>query len=261
MLNAIFAQPKVSIHEDLTGHWEGGFIKNNAQQRIDIQFYKKGEQLICLQIMEEWHPQYGEFELPVLIDSSNVISFNTGLGKANLQLDKEQLEIHGVIENTNPTIYLHLKKVPSPPQADYEVQAVQFKNNDVELSGHLHFPKYQKATNAIVIVGGRGCYAGSTKYDLYAKLLRSYGMAVLVFNKRGTGKSSGDCNSARIEDLAADVIAAQQFLKQQYQKVGALGSSAGGWVIMKAHEQKTFDFLISVVGPSTSVKEQQFQWY
>ena len=37
---------------------------------------------------------------------------------------------------------------------------------------------------------------------------------MLVFNKRGTGKSTGDCSLATIDDLANDVIACKNYLAQ-----------------------------------------------
>lgn len=259
---ALFAQKQEDTFNILKGNWEGAFIKNNAHQPINIQFYKKGESYYSLQIIEEWHPQFGEFEIPVSIDSTGKISTNTGHGKAILELDKNYLEMTGYLEGTNPTIYLHLKKVPPLPKPSYSVEEVAFSSGEVMLSGHMHLPKHSNSNSAIILVGGRGCYAGSTKYDLYAKILRQYGMTVLVFNKRGTGKSTGNCEDATIEDLASDVRACKAYLEshsRNFDNIGVLGSSAGGWVMVKAEEKVDFDFMISVVGPSTSVKDQQLK--
>ncbi|MBT8238351.1 MAG: prolyl oligopeptidase family serine peptidase [Maribacter sp.] len=249
------------IFNKIEGHWQGAFIKNNSFQKLDVQFYKQQEQISSLQIIEEWHPQFGEFVLPVKIDSLGQITFNTGHGKAIMQLDNNSLEMVGKLEGSLPTIYVHLKKIPNPPTPQFNVQEINIKNDSISLFGHLHEPNSQSKT-AIIIVGGRSCFAGSTKYDLYAKLLRNYGVSVLVFNKRGTGKSTGDCSKATITDLASDVVACKNYLAKhpnQYSNIGVLGSSAGGWVMMKAEEKTNFDFMISVVGPATSVKEQQLQ--
>ncbi|RNC86382.1 MAG: alpha/beta hydrolase [Winogradskyella sp.] len=261
--NALQAQDDSSkIFESLNGCWQGAFIKNNSYQKFDIQFLKKDDEMLSLQIIEEWHPQFGEFLLPIEIDSLGNIKFNTGHGKAIMRLDQKSLELTGALENTIPLIYVHLKKVPNPPAKTYTTEAVTIKNGEIELFGHLHKPMAESKT-AMILVGGRGCYAGSTKYDLYAKLLRSYGISVLVFNKRGTGKSNGDCNTATITDLASDVIACKKYLEKhnnKFDNIGILGSSAGGWVMNKAQEDGAdFDFMIAVVGPSTSVKDQQLQ--
>ena len=250
-----------NVWSSLEGHWEGSFIRNNASQPLKMHFYKKGNDYYSLQVIEEWHPQFGEFELAVSIDSLGIISTNTGHGKAFLTLDPNNLELTGYLDKKVPAMYVHLKKVAPPPQPNYSIETVSVRHKGVNLSGHLHLPDRLSGT-AIILVGGRGCYAGSTKYDLYAKILRKYGVAVIAFNKRGTGESTGDCNTATIGDLAEDVIAWKKYLEtrpENFQNIGVLGSSAGGWVMVKAQEKANFDFMISIVGPATSVKEQQFQ--
>ncbi|NNL81721.1 MAG: hypothetical protein HKO67_14635 [Flavobacteriaceae bacterium] len=261
-LNADAQSQKDKLFYVLEGHWNGAFIKDNSYQKFDIQFYKTDDLIKSLQIIEEWHPQFGEFELPVEIDSLGQIRFNTGHGKAIMQLDTISLEMTGQIENSLPAMYVHFKKMASPPSPSYEVIPIEVPNGEVILSGHLHKPLFRKTKTAIIIVGGRGCYAGSTKYDLYGKLLREYGVSVLSFNKRGTGKSTGNCNQATIGDLVSDVNALRNYLlerDEKFQYIGLLGSSAGGWVIAKASEAGKFDFMISIVGPSTSVRDQQLQ--
>lgn len=261
-LIGIISQAQDDISTLIEGFWEGAAIKNNSYQKFDVQFYNTDGNINSLQVIEEWHPQFGEFSIPVSIDSMNRIQMNTGYGKAILRLDRKASEIIGQIEGSNPTVYIHLKKVPEPPIPDYKVEAVEIENGSITLSGHLHQPKFNTSGTAIIMVGGRGCYAGSTQYDLYAKLFRAYGISVLVFNKRGTGNSTGDCSKATIDDLASDVVACKEYLSRHpdnFRAIGTIGSSAGGWVIVKAEELTDFDFMISIVGPSTSVRDQQLQ--
>lgn len=246
----------------LEGHWEGAFIAGNTHQPIDIQFYEENGEWKCLQVMEEWHPQFGEFIQDVKLTDNNALLFNTGYGSASLYLDPENLEMTGSVKDSEPAMSLHLKKVPPPPPSDYEVTEVRIPSQNIELYGHLHQPKWKSAKTAIILAGGRGCYAGNTKYDLYGKLFRSYGIAVLAFHKRGNGNSGGNCDEATIQDLASDLQACRRFLEENHpeiERVGVLGSSAGGWVMLRSHEMKPFDFLIGVVGPSTSVFDQQIQ--
>ena len=249
-------------HPTLKGYWEGAFIVGNAQQPVSIQFYEEEGTWKCLQIMEEWHPQFGEFVQAVQVQDNNGLQFNTGYGAASLILDVKNLEMIGTIKDSEPAMSLHLKKVPPPPPPDYEVTEVRIPADGIELYGHLHQPKWAQAKTAIILAGGRGCYAGNTKYDLYGKILRSYGIAVLAFHKRGNGESGGNCDTATIYDLAKDLQACRRYLKESYpeiEKIGVLGSSAGGWVMLRSHEIIPYDFLIGVVGPSTSVYEQQMQ--
>ena len=132
----------------LSGYWEGAFIVANTQQPIKIQFYQEEGNWKCLQIMEEWHPQFGEFLQAVTFDSTNRLKFSSGYGVANVVLDPQNLELIGSIENSDPPMSIHLKKIPSPPPPDYEVSEVIITNKEIELYGHLHTPKFQKAKNS-----------------------------------------------------------------------------------------------------------------
>ena len=259
---ALFCQEDDRISELLVGHWEGAFIRSNAFQSIEIDFSEKGGKIFGLQIMDEWHPTFGEFEVAVEIDSVGQISFGTGYGKASLRLDKKNLEVNGQIIGQDSIIYLHLKKAVRPPKPNHTVEEVSIPSADIELYGHLHLPFLNPTKTAIVIVGGRGCYPDDTEFNLYAKFFRQYGIATLAYQKRGTGKSSGNCDLATITNLANDLKNAKSYLNahpNDFENIGVLGISAGGWTMAKAQESADFDFMISVVGPSTSVREQQIQ--
>ena len=252
--------PKKDRSNPLEGYWEGAFIKENSYQKFDISFSFLEDQIMSLQILDEWHPQFGEFEIPVEIDSSGSLVFNTGYGKAVARFDTASLEIHGHILDSDPPVYVHFKKVANPPSTLFEAEEQMIQSGDISIYGHLHKPKTIPSKTAIIIVGGRGCFAGNTKYDLYAKLFKPYLISTFSYHKRGTGKSTGDCSLATIDDLASDLAAIKRFLEQHpndYEHIGVLGSSAGAWVMFKASEMTDFDFMVSVAGPSTSVKEQQ----
>ena len=256
------SQTTKEVPEQLIGFWEGAIIRENAYQKIDVQIYEQAGSLLSLQVMEEWFPTYGEFVIPVIISETGEISMNTGVGKAVLQLDKLNLELIGFLEGVEPTNYVHFKKVPDPPKENFELIPFNIPNGDINLNGHLHAPEINSKNSALILVGGRGCGADATAYNLYAQFLRKYGIAVLAFQKRGTGNSTGDCSTATIGDLASDVSAVYEFLKKEpykFEKIGVLGISAGGWTMVKAAENIDFDFMISIVGPSTSVYDQQMQ--
>jgi len=87
------------------------------------------------------------------------------------------------------------------------------------------------------------------------------GFGVLLYDKRGTGKSSGNFETASIENLADDAVAAYNYLKTligvNENKIGFLGTSQGGWIApLAANKVKDCDFLILNVSPAVSVFEQ-----
>ena len=258
------ATPPKQAHfvDELTGFWNGAIIKANSSQSFKVTFYYKESKLISFQELDEWNPAFGEFEREVSITKEGKLTGIFGLGKGEAVLDPKRLVISGRILEREPSVYFHLKKEPAPPKERFELVPLEINSGGQKLYGHLHKPLSSSLRTAVIYVGGRGCYAGATDRNLHAKLLRRYGIAVAAMQKRGTGKSSGDCKSATIDDLARDVAATAQHLRQSgfgIKNVGALGESAGGWVIARASELARLDFLISIVGPSTSVRAQQMQ--
>jgi len=96
-----------------------------------------------------------------------------------------------------------------------------------------------------------------------ARVLARYGIAGLAFDKRGVGASKGRCESATIDDETSDVLAAIEFLAGRPEidrtQIGAFSSSAGGWVVPRAaaRSKTPLAFIVTMVGPATSVREQQ----
>ena len=91
----------------------------------------------------------------------------------------------------------------------------------------------------------------------FARFLIRHGMAVLGYDKRGVGGSTGDWNKASFDDLAGDVVAAFEYLKTrsdiQRGQIGMLGWSQAGWVMpLAATRAKDLAFLISISGAGVS---------
>ena len=85
-------------------------------------------------------------------------------------------------------------------------------------------------------------------------------MAVLGYDKRGVGGSTGDWNTASFEDLAGDVVAAFEYLKTRRDidrtQIGLLGVSQAGWVMpLAAVRARDMAFLISVSGAGIPASE------
>jgi pimeloyl-ACP methyl ester carboxylesterase len=87
------------------------------------------------------------------------------------------------------------------------------------------------------------------------------GIAVLVFDRRGSGQSSGDLSKADYETLADDAIAGQHALTQvsriNPKKIGFWGLSQGGWLaVLAAERSKDAAFAISVSAPVVTADQQ-----
>jgi hypothetical protein len=127
---------------------------------------------------------------------------------------------------------------------------VRFSNGDIRLAGTLISPAKGGKHPAMILVHGSG--AENREYILpFARFLIRRGLAVLGYDKRGVGGSTGDWNTASFDDLAGDVVAALEYLKTRRDidrtQIGLLGVSQAGWVMpLAAVRGKDMAFLISV---------------
>jgi pimeloyl-ACP methyl ester carboxylesterase len=131
-------------------------------------------------------------------------------------------------------------------------EEVQFSNRDIHLAGTLIAPSTGGKYPAIVLVHGSG--AETREHVLpFARFLIRHGIAVLGYDKRGVGESTGDWNTATFDDLAGDAVAAVEYLKTRRDidasQIGLLGWSQAGWIMpLAAVRAKSIAFLISISG-------------
>jgi uncharacterized protein len=129
---------------------------------------------------------------------------------------------------------------------------VRFASGDIQLAGTLINPATNGKHPAIIVVHGSG--PEDREHMLpFARFLVRHGMAVLGYDKRGVGESTGDWNVASFDDLAGDVVAAFEYLKTRDDidpaQVGLIGVSQAGWIMpLAAVRAKDFAFLISISG-------------
>ena len=145
-------------------------------------------------------------------------------------------------------------------RADIEKREdVRFSSGNVQLAGTLISPATGGKHPAIILVHGSG--AENREYILpWARFLIRRGVAVLGYDKRGVGGSTGDWNTASFDDLAGDVVAAFAYLKRRSdidsRQIGLLGVSQAGWIMpLAAVRAKDVAFLISISGAGVSAAE------
>lgn len=120
-------------------------------------------------------------------------------------------------------------------------ELVTFQNADAKLNGTLLMPSAKGPHPAIILLHGSGPL---TRYSFgpYPHFFTSLGFAVLIYDKRGAGNSTGTRmdastgvamkNSFYPEELVEDALAAMHLLQQHKDinplKIGFWGSSEGG---------------------------------
>jgi pimeloyl-ACP methyl ester carboxylesterase len=136
---------------------------------------------------------------------------------------------------------------------------VRFSNGVTRLAGTLISPVTGGKHPAIILVHGSG--AENRDYMVpWARFLIRRGMAVLGYDKRGVGESTGDWNTASFDDLAGDSLAAFDYLKRRSDidaaHIGLMGISQAGWIMpLAAVRAKDIAFLVSISGAGVPAAE------
>ena len=119
------------------------------------------------------------------------------------------------------------------PERGYREEEVEFANGDVKLSGTLMVPTKSGKHPAVVITHG-SMPNERTAYRSVGRNFAEAGIAALIYDKRGSGRSTGNTRAASMEDLADDAIAGVRMLKGRTDvdaiRIGVMGHSQGGWI-------------------------------
>jgi len=140
---------------------------------------------------------------------------------------------------------------------------VSFTHDSITLAGTLSLPDGSGPFPAIVLVSGSGPQnrdeeiVGFRPFALIADSLSRAGVAVLRYDDRGIGKSTGKFTTATTDDFAADAEAALRYLRSRADiraaQVGLLGHSEGGLVAaMLGARDGAPAFIVLMAGPAVS---------
>lgn len=147
---------------------------------------------------------------------------------------------------------------------EYREEQVVFTNGDVHLAGSLLVPAGDGPFPAVALIHGS---QGDDRhvYRHYADHFARSGIAALIYDKRGTGGSTGNWRTADAEPLTADALAGIDFLKQHPAidpgAIGVWGISQGGWLVaLTAKQDPDIAFVIGVsVAGVTPGRQEAFR--
>jgi len=149
-------------------------------------------------------------------------------------------------------------------RVDYLVENVDFINKDGnhKLSGTLTYPAGPIESVAILLSGSGPTNRdadvfGHKVFAVLADQLTRQNIAVLRYDDRGVGESTGDFPSATSEDFASDANAAYSFIasnpKFKNSNIGFVGHSEGGLIgAIASAKNSNIDFFVSLAGPGTT---------
>lgn len=146
----------------------------------------------------------------------------------------------------------------APASTSLTTTEEHFNNGQIELSGTLYVPRLPDKVPAVVVLHAASVPTrDQALYRHVIQALPALGIAVFVYDRRGSGKSGGTLADSDYDALADDGIAAQRMLAHDARidprRIGFWGLSQGGWLsLLAAARNPGTAFAISISAPMTT---------
>lgn len=244
---------------NLEGYWEGEITREGKTWRTNLDVAKSGENLKALVDFVDIDGYGREFSIT---KNGEVFRLERPQPSGIPLIFEGKIEgdvFKGNWSGLNLTAEFLLKR-KNRPARNYREEEVSFKNGDVTLSGTLILPNSAQKVPLVIFTHGSGEETRIPNKSWAIKYANK-GIAALVYDKRGTGSSTGNWRSASMEDLADDAVAAVNLLKNRSEidatKIGISGHSQGGWVApLASTRSKDVAFVIASASSGVSPDKQ-----
>jgi pimeloyl-ACP methyl ester carboxylesterase len=276
LLIILFLFPFLGISQSIKGNWEGELVIQNFN--LPLIFHIDSTQNGLTATMDS--PKQGAKGIPTSQISFKENTLKIEISQIKFEYTGKMISseiIQGSLTQSGQTFPIELKKQngelkpdkkPQDPTTpfSYNSEEITFTNPNGghQLSGTFTFPTTNKKYKTIILISGSGPQnrdeeiLGHKPFFTIADYLTRQGIAVLRFDDRGVGASTGDFASATTFDLATDVEAAAHFLKSRKEvaEIGLIGHSEGGMIApILASKSNDIKFIVLLAGLGTSGKE------
>lgn len=265
--------------QGIEGIWQGTLKISSVELRIvfKISLTPEGNLTATLD-----SPDQGAKDIPVsevTFENGDVkIEIKSIFGVYTGKLSADHATITGEWKQGGMSLPLELKRTETEPEVNrpqepkkpypYQEEEVVFENVSagIKLAGTLTVPSSGAPFPAVILITGSGpqdrneTVFGHQPFWVLADYLTRRGIAVLRFDDRGAGKSTGDFSKATSEDFAADVLAGVEYLKSRKEinpkQIGLAGHSEGGLIApMVAAQSRDIAFIVLMAGPGITGEE------
>ncbi len=270
----LLGPPTLMAEHAVDGEWNGAIKIMGTEMGITARFEGDGDALsatldipqqgakgVPLQNVSYQHPDI-QFEIP-----------GAAVAKFVGQVDGDSMSGEFLQSGMKGSVELSRRGADESVEAaeevaeplPYDEEEVVFVNGDVSLAGTLTLPRSIGPFPAVVMITGSGPQnrdeelVGFKPFRVIADYLTREGIAVLRYDDRGVGGSTGSTNDSTSMDFATDVVAAVLFLKQRADidgsRIGAIGHSEGGIVAPIAAQSGELAFVVLLAGTSVTGEE------
>jgi pimeloyl-ACP methyl ester carboxylesterase len=255
------------------GVWQGALEANGLRLRLQLHVSHADQDQLVAALDS---PDQGVSGLPATNVSQKDVSFHFEIPEVGGVYDGtfnaaktaiaggwKQNEVTQNLEFKRSDKLLDLLRPQTPVKPyPYREEEVIFPNSGakISLAGTLTLPTGSGPFPVAVLLSGSGPHdrdetlVGHHPFLILADHLTRKGIAVLRYDKRGIGKSTGDYANATTEDFANDCDSAIAYLKHRKEidskRVGLIGHSEGGIIApLVAARSKDVAWVVLLAGP------------
>ncbi|MCK4676993.1 MAG: alpha/beta hydrolase [Bacteroidales bacterium] len=266
-----FAQKDTAF---IFGHWRGEL------QNLEIVFNILQENDTVLVTLDS--PDQGAYDIQVnyfSFEDNELVLYADLIGGHYIgQYNSDTKVIEGTWYQSGYELSLVLKKTleksafnrPQEPQPPFPYIAdnVSFPSteSDVILAGTLTLPEGNGPFPAVILITGSGLQnrdeeiMGHKPFLVIADYLTRKGVAVLRYDDRGYGESTGDFMTATTNNFANDAMGAFNFLSKDtridHNNIGIIGHSEGAMIApVLAADNPSISFIVMLAGSGLSGQE------
>lgn len=244
-----------------SGEWHGVIRTDDGDIPFKFSFLKKdgSDSDVALDLTG-----YGYFDIRPTVTSQDdqlVFDFSVYRSSVRISLQGENSILEGTWtaggKSFDVTVYRHGDYRPCFSRED-----VVFNNGEVKLAGTLLLPEGPGPFPAVVWTHGSGSVTRDNPvYRGPAFWLAENGIASLIYDKRGAGKSTGSHARDPYDDLADDAIEGVRVLAKRKEidpkRIGVGGISQGGWLTpYAASRSDDVRFCVALSAPGISPPDQ-----
>jgi pimeloyl-ACP methyl ester carboxylesterase len=238
----------------LDGHWTGAMTRDGKSWAVNLDVESSAKNPVVMVDLVD----YGIYALPFSLSAeSNKLRLERKQPTGPSVLFEGTIEgetFSGNFSGLGVTAPFVLKRTKALPPVLRE-EEVTFRNGEITLAGTVLIPSGPGPHPALVCTHGSGPEGRQrAAYHSNGYFFARLGFLTLIYDKRGVGSSTGDFQTASLEDLADDALAGVHLLQTRKDvigsRIGMTGVSQGGWISPLAATRSPDVAFILVISPS-----------
>ena len=270
-----------TLSEKIIGDWSGNLEVPGMKLPLVFHLFLDDDGDLVATMDSPNQGAFGIAATKVLLKEYEVvIKFASVAGSYEGSFDENSKTISGTWKQSGGSYPLNLTpgaaaaesprpQTPKPP-FPYRTEEVTIEHDGIQLAGTLTIPEGDGPFPGVVLITGSGPQNrdeeifGHKPFLVLADYLTKHNIAVLRYDDRGIGSSTGNFAAATSEDFAVDAKAVLRFLAERPEiddeRTGLIGHSEGGIIsTMLGAVEQDVDFIVLLAGPACPGDEIIYQ--